>query len=162
MATLALNCPSCGAALQVPTGVPTLACSFCGTSSVVASEGGVVFLRQDVQRVAEDVRSLKGQVDRLHQTARLTYLSAEHRRLADEIARAKPGCLTWIIVLFVASSVAGALSRTDAAPVAALVALAIIAAGIFAVGRFGPRARLQRELDAVDEERRRLAGEGEA
>ena len=61
MQVTALNCPKCGASLDVPEGVETLSCKFCGSRSVVhdtSSIRALQLMREDLPGVRNDVDSL--------------------------------------------------------------------------------------------------------
>ena len=75
----AMNCPQCGAALQIPSDIEYCNCSFCGSSLKIDVKGGAVILSE----IAQNVKVVN---DSVHRTEKkIDVLSRELRELNRKI-----------------------------------------------------------------------------
>src|SRR5215218_10221015 len=81
MPPIALQCPSCGATLQITPDMETFASGHCGTQQIVRREGGTVSLKV----ISDAIAGVKASTDRVAAELEVRRLRDDARRIAREL-----------------------------------------------------------------------------
>ncbi|HNY38862.1 MAG TPA: hypothetical protein PKJ41_00645 [Bryobacteraceae bacterium] len=136
---LSLNCPNCGANLNFNSGLDQFACSYCGASIAVRTEGGAVSLH----RLNETVWRIESHTERAAAELAIARYEKEIAALESQLQavesprhmRTGLGCLFSILGVILAFSVATTLGQTA---IALFIGMAAIALSIFVYRTSGP------------------------
>lgn len=129
---LALNCPNCGAKLNFRSALHEFACSYCGASIEVRSEGGTISLH----KLSETVERIESHAERAAAELAIVRYEKEIAALESQLQmmesprhmRTGLGCIFSVLGVILAFSVATTLGQTA---IAFLLGLAAIALGIY-------------------------------
>jgi hypothetical protein len=78
---IAMECPNCGAGLEITSDLETFACSYCGSTIKVTRHGGAVSLKQ----IEQAINGIKTSADRIAAELALNRLNGELGEVTSEI-----------------------------------------------------------------------------
>jgi ribosomal protein S27E len=129
---LSLNCPNCGANITFDNTLAQFACSYCGASIAVRTEGGAVSLH----KLSETVERIESHTERAAAELAIARYEKEIAALESQLQsvesprhlRTGVGCIVAILAAMLAFSVATTPGQTG---IAVLSGLGAIAFGIY-------------------------------
>jgi ribosomal protein S27E len=144
---LSLNCPNCGANLQFSPDLTQFACSYCGATIAVRSEGGAVSLlklSETVERIESHTEQAAAELAIARYEKEIAELEAQLQQ-ADGAHSTRTGCGCASAIALAVISLSLAHSASDLAAVPGLAAI-VVAALIYRSANSSETAGLKAQL----------------